>query len=303
MIDEPETPSSIPLEAMRSPRQVPATTDRRPIASPGRADVQKGTINSLAVRGILMDLGGVIYVGSTPIEGAIAAVEQLRHGGIPLRFITNTTRRSRRQVIADLSRMGLRVEDNELLTPALMARSYLEKHSLSPFLVVHPELEKDFAGLAPGRSEAVVVGDAGEFFTYDHLNRAYRKIAAGAALLALAMNRNFKDRDGELSLDAGPFVVALEFATKRKAVLLGKPSPEFFTLAIDSLGCDRAHVVMIGDDAEADVGGAMAAGIKGILVRTGKYRPGDETELALAPNCVADNISEAAEWILSQRRS
>ena len=128
-------------------------------------------------------------------------------------------------------------------------------------------------------------------------------MTAGAALLALAMNRNFKDRDGELSLDAGPFVVALEFAAKRKAVLLGKPSPEFFSLAIDSLGYDRSNVVMIGDDVEADVGGAMAAGIKGILVRTGKYRPGDETELALAPNCVADNISEAAEWILSQRRS
>ena len=250
-----------------------------------------------------MDLGGVIYVGSTPIEGAIAAVAQLRDRGLPLRFITNTTRRSRRQVIADLSQMGLRVQDNELLTPALMARSYLEKHGLSPFLVVHPELEEDFAGLAPGRSEVVVVGDAGESFSYDRLNRAYRKMTAGAALLALAMNRNFKDRDGELSLDAGPFVVALEFAAKRKAVLLGKPSPEFFSLAIDSLGYDRSNVVMIGDDVEADVGGAMAAGIKGILVRTGKYRPGDETELALAPNCVADNISEAAEWILSQRRS
>ena len=105
-----------------------------------------------------MDLGGVIYVGSTPIEGAIAAVAQLRDRGLPLRFITNTTRRSRRQVIADLSQMGLRVQDNELLTPALMARSYLEKHGLSPFLVVHPELEEDFAGLAPGRSEVVVVG-------------------------------------------------------------------------------------------------------------------------------------------------
>lgn len=256
-------------------------------------------INSSGVRGILLDLGGVVYVGSTLIDGAIAAVERLRDVGLPLRFITNTTRRSRRQVIADLDRMGLRVGDNELLTPTLMARAFLEKHILSPFLVVHPELEEDFAGLAPGRSEAVVVGDAGEFFTYDRLNQAYRKLAGGALLLALAMNRNFKDGDGELSLDAGPFVVALEFAAKRKAVLLGKPSPEFFSLAIDSLGCDRSRVVMIGDDAEADVGGATAAGLIGILVRTGKYRPGDEGELAFAPNCVADSLKEAVDWILS----
>ena len=265
--------------------------------------MQQGTVNSPAVRGILLDLGGVVYVGSTPIEGAIAAVQRLRGAGLPLRFITNTTRRSRRQVIADLSRMGLHVSDDELLTPALMARRFLESHALSPFLVVHPNLEEDFAGLASGRPEAVVVGDAGECFTYGRLNCAYRKIAAGAELLALARNRTFRDGDGELSLDAGAFVVALEFASKRKAILLGKPSAEFFNLAVGSLGYDRSTVAMIGDDAEADVAGAMATGLKGILVRTGKYQPGDECELEFAPHCVADSLNEAAVWILDQHRS
>jgi len=250
-----------------------------------------------------LDLGGVVYVGSTAIQGAIAAVQRLRDTGLPLRFITNTTRRSRSQVIADLRRMDLHVSDHELLTPALMARAFLESHALSPFLVVHPNLEEDFAGLASGRPEAVVVGDAGEYFTYLRLNCAYRKIAAGAEFLALARNRTFRDGDGELSLDAGPFVVALEFGTKRKAMLVGKPSPEFFSLAVDSLGCDRSKVAMIGDDVEADVGGAIAAGLKGVLVRTGKYRPGDECELEFAPHCVAGSLNEAVEWILGQRQS
>lgn len=263
--------------------------------------MQQDAITSPPVRGLLLDLGGVVYVGNTTIEGAITAVQRLRDAGLPLRIITNTTRRSRRQVIADLSQMGLHVSDAELLTPALMARAFLESHALSPFLVVHPNLEEDFAGLASGRPEAVVVGDAGEYFTYSRLNSAYRKIAAGAELLALARNRTFRDEDGELSLDAGAFVVALEFASKRKAILFGKPSVEFFNLAVDSLGCDRSNVAMIGDDAEADVGGAMAAGLTGILVRTGKYRPGDECELEIAPHCVADSLSEAAAWILGQR--
>ena len=263
--------------------------------------MQENTSISSAICGVLLDLGGVIYVGSTPIEGALAAVERLRAAGLPLRFITNTTRRSRRQVIEDLGRMGLQVLDDELATPALMARAYLEQRGLSPFLVVHPELEEDFACLAVGRSEAVVVGDAGGCFTYDRLNRAYRKIVAGAPLLALAMNRNFKDADGELSLDAGPFVAALEYAAKRKAVLLGKPSPEFFSIAVDDFGADRSEVVMIGDDAEADVGGAMAAGLKGVLVRTGKYRSGDESTLEPAPNYVAESLDDAVTWILAQR--
>ncbi len=265
--------------------------------------MQQSAITSPSVRGVLLDLGGVVYVGTRAIEGAIAAVQRLRDAGLPLRFITNTTRRSRRQVIAGLSEMGLHVLDDELLTPALMARAFLKSHALSPFLVVHPNLEEDFAGLASDRPEAVVVGDAGEYFTYSRLNSAYRKIAAGAELLALARNRTFKDGDGELSLDAGAFVVALEFASKRKAVLLGKPSPEFFSLAVDSLGYDRSDVAMIGDDAEADVGGAVAAGLKGILVRTGKYRPGDERELEIAPDCIADSLDEAVAWILGQCRS
>jgi HAD superfamily hydrolase (TIGR01458 family) len=263
--------------------------------------MQENKDSSSRISGVLLDLGGVIYIGSTPIDGALAAVERLRDARLPLRFITNTTRRSKRQVMADLCQMGLCVSNDELLTPALLARAYLEKHALSPFLVVHPELVEDFAGLPSDRTEAVVVGDAGEYFTYDRLNRAYRKMTEGAALLALAKNRNFKDADGELSLDAGPFVAALEFAANKKAVLFGKPSPDFFGTAVDDLGCCASNVVMVGDDAEADVEGAISAGLRGILVRTGKYRPGDESKLRSAPDYVAENLREATQWILALR--
>ena len=258
--------------------------------------------SSAPVRGVLLDLGGVVYVGHTPIGGALSAVARLRKAGLPLRFVTNTTRRSRRQVIADLQRMGLHISDEELLTPALMARAFLQKHQLSPFLVVHPGLEEDFAGLASGHPDAVIIGDAGDCFTYERLNRAYRKIAEGAVLLALAMNRNFKDADGGLSLDAGPFVAALEYASKDKAILLGKPSAEFYQLAIASLG-SNGDLVMVGDDAEADVSGAISAGLRGVLVRTGKYRAGDESALPFAPDCIADSLNEAVDWILQRHQS
>jgi HAD superfamily hydrolase (TIGR01458 family) len=265
--------------------------------------VQNVSGSSAPVRGVLLDLGGVVYVGDTPIGGALSAVARLREAELPLRFVTNTTRRSRRQVIADLQRMGLRISDEELLTPASMARAFLQKHQLSPFLVVHPELVEDFAGLASGHPEAVIIGDAGDCFTYERLNRAYRKITEGAVLLALAMNRNFKDADGELSLDAGPFVAALEYASKRKAVLLGKPSAEFYQLAVASLGSNGDDLVMVGDDAEADVSGAISAGLRGVLVRTGKYRAGDESALPSAPDCIADSLNNAVDWILQRHQS
>ncbi|WP_287323374.1 HAD-IA family hydrolase, partial [Mesorhizobium sp.] len=86
-----------------------------------------------------------------------------------------------------------------------------------------------------------------------------------------ATNRTFRDADGELSLDAGPFVAALEFASLKRATVLGKPSSEFFLSALASMDCPPDQAIMVGDDAEADIAGALSAGLSGaLLVRTGK---------------------------------
>jgi ribonucleotide monophosphatase NagD (HAD superfamily) len=106
--------------------------------------------------------------------------------------------------------MGLRAELDNIYTPAAIARDFLADRNMTPYLVVHPDPREDFSGLPTGSEEAVVIGDAGPFFTYDLLNQAFRKITSGAKFVALAKNRNFLDRDGELSLDAGPFVEGLE---------------------------------------------------------------------------------------------
>jgi HAD superfamily hydrolase (TIGR01458 family) len=118
-------------------------------------------------------------------------------------------------------------------------------------------------------------------------------------LYALAANRYFKDEDG-LSLDAGAFVAALEYASGATAELFGKPAPAFFQAALEGLGCVAADAVMIGDDVEADVNGALALGIGGFLVRTGKYRPQDDERLAVGGVAVADAI-EAVDRILGGR--
>jgi HAD superfamily hydrolase (TIGR01458 family) len=260
----------------------------------------------ITVRGVLLDLGGVVYVGDTPLPGAFAAIQRLRQTELALRFMTNTTRRSTPRLLADLAKIGLDLAPEELLTPAQLARTYLVAHRLTPHLLVHANLEEEFADLpsdlAPGQREAVVVGDAAERFSFENLNTAYRKLEAGAGFLALAENRNFMDADGQLSIDAGAFVRALEYASSRRATVLGKPSQMFFRLAVEALGCAPGEAVMVGDDAEADVGGALAAGLAGVLVRTGKYRPGDEDALDPPPTQVADDLAAAVDWILDLRQ-
>jgi ribonucleotide monophosphatase NagD (HAD superfamily) len=78
----------------------------------------------------------------------------------------------------------------------------------------------------------------------------------------------------------------------------GKLSPLFFALAVDSLGSAAEDVAMIGDDAEADFGGAMAAGLMGVLVQTGKYRSGQENELDPPATFVARNLADAIDFLL-----
>ncbi len=105
-----------------------------------------------------------------------------------------------------------------------------------------------------------------------------------------------------MSLDAGAFVAALEFASQRQAIVLGKPAPGFFHSALATIPCAAAEAAMVGDDAETDVAGALNAGLgQALLVRTGKYREGDEARFAPAPSATVGDISAAVDWILARR--
>lgn len=250
------------------------------------------------IRGVLLDLDGVVHVRGKALPGSLEAIARLRKAQLPFKFVTNTTRRPLARIVADLAALGLEAAPEDIYTPAALARDFLRRGGLKAFLVVHPALREDFCNLPSGETEAVVVGDAGEHFTYDLLNEAYRRILRGAPFVALAKNRNFRDHDGELSLDVGAFVAGLEYASGREAIVLGKPAPMFFALALKGLGCAPEDAVMIGDDAEADVGGAMTAGLRAILVKTGKYRAGDELRLREPPTATVNDLKAAVELLL-----
>ena len=252
------------------------------------------------IRGVLLDMAGVLYDGAQAIDGSIAAVQRLTDAGLPVRIITNSTRKPRRLLLQKLATMGFDIRVDQLFTPASAARARLTVRDHRAHLLIHPDLAEDFEGLSAGAAgKSVVIGDAAEFFTYDAMNAAFRALMDGADLLALANNRSFSDADGALSIDVGAYVAALEYASGRSATILGKPASDFFQAALDSMNVAAAEAVMVGDDAEADVAGALSAGIgAAILVKTGKYRDGDEDQAAPAPSFVAADLSDAVDWIL-----
>ena len=226
-----------------------------------------------------------------------------RGEGIPFRYLTNTTSRPRRAVVDRLRGLGVDAGVDQVLTPAVAAVAWLRRQGVErPALFVPEATATEFAGLDPlpdGAEDgagAVVVGDLGAGWDFATLNRAFRLLACDPAppLVALGLTRYWRAHDG-LRLDAGPFVRALEYASGRAAVVLGKPDPAFYGTAVDDLGLPPDQVVMVGDDVRSDVEGAQRAGLTGVLVRTGKFAPSDLTG-DVTPDAVLDSVADLPRW-------
>jgi len=249
------------------------------------------------IEGFLFDLDGTVYEEDQAIPGAAAVIESLRRRGVPFRFTTNTTRLPRTALAERLRRMGIPAEAEEILSaPAAAAHWLRDRGVRRAQLLVATATFEDFAGIdvVDHDPEVVVVGDLGKDWTFPLLDQAFRNLMGGAELVAIQRNR-YWHTEGHLSLDAGPFVAALEYGSSKTATLVGKPSPAFFAAAAQELGLPPERIAVVGDDLESDVAGAKAAGMIGIAVRTGKYRPQDEEKARQTADLVVDSIADVVE--------
>jgi phospholysine phosphohistidine inorganic pyrophosphate phosphatase len=249
-------------------------------------------------------MDGVVYNSERPIPGADAALAWVRQQGIPHRFVTNTTSRPRAVLAQKLRAFGIAAVESDILTPAIATSAWLRANApdARAAVFVRPATRADFAGIATVPDDAetgashVIIGDLGELWDFRTLNRAFRLLHHNpdATLIALGMTRYWLANDG-ISLDVAPFVAALEHATGRRAKVFGKPAAAFFHAAAEALQTPPAEVLMMGDDVNADIGGAQAAGLRGALVRTGKYRSSD-LEGPVRPYVVLDSIAALPQW-------
>ena len=246
------------------------------------------------VNGVLFDLDGVLYVGDQVINGASETLRALRDRQIPYRFITNTSTRSASDVADKLASMGFNIAGQEIFSAVTATRDYLrQKGSPSVHLLIREAAKIEFCEFKQDEPnpDYVVVGDIGAAWNYDLLNRVFNELMQGAELIAMHMNKYWQTEQG-LQMDIGAFVVGLEFVTGKSAVVIGKPSQPFFQIAVSSLNVPLENTVVVGDDIENDIGGAQAAGLKGILVKTGKYRKDIADRSEITPDAVIDSIAD-----------
>ena len=241
---------------------------------------------------VLLDLDGVFYNDARPILGGADAVAQLQAHGIPYRFVTNTTSKSREALARKLNGFDISAEASDVFCPSVAAAAFLRERNASAALFVAGGARSEFGGVREDadRPDYVVLGDLSDELTFTRLNQALRYLLNGAQLIALGMSRYWHADDGP-RLDVGPIASALSFATGARPIVLGKPAAEFFLLAARDLHAAPSGCAMVGDDIVTDVAGAQAAGMRGILVRTGKFRP-EDLDGTVKPDLILDSIAD-----------
>ncbi|MBA2362469.1 MAG: TIGR01458 family HAD-type hydrolase [Chloroflexia bacterium] len=261
----------------------------------------------MSIDGLLLDIDGVLIQDGAAIPGAPDALRAIGERGLPFRLVTNGSQKSRATLARQLTALGFGIEAAAILTPATAAARYLRDRGTTAYLATREDTRADFreTGVAVDdqRPDYVVLGDLGEDLSYAELNRVLRFLLGGAELIALGRTRIWRAPDGP-ALDVGPIAALFEEATGVTAAVFGKPDPAVFREGARALGLDRALVAMVGDDAEVDVAAGRKAGLgAGLLVRTGKYRPGDESRHTPRPDVIYASFPAFAEALLKGEMS
>ena len=226
----------------------------------------------------------------------------LRDAGHRIRFVSNSTIRSRSQLAEQLRVMGIELDDEELQTTGVVAARVLKDKRV--LALTMPGMLDDLEGLqlVGMNVDAVLLGGAdegeetGRVFSYLNLNRAFHELDAGAELYCLHKNRWWQTADGP-RLDAGAFVAGLEYAADTEATVLGKPSSAYFEAALEALDAEPQLTWMVGDDLEGDIAGAQAQGMRTVLVRTGKFRPDEFDQASVVPDGIVSSVAQLPDWL------
>jgi len=254
------------------------------------------------MKGILFDLDGVFYVEEQLIPGGIACLGWLREQGIPYRFVTNNTTLSRTNLVAKLQGLGIPVGKQDIVSANYAGVLFLAQRNLKRCrLVLRPEAQLDYPPNCLEHPDAIVIGDIGNRWDYDLLNALMNQILEGAEIIALHKGRYHEGANG-LILDNGAFVAALEHATGKQAIVVGKPTQTFFELASHSFGCKPEELVMVGDDLISDIKGAQQMGMHAVLVQTGKYRKALVDGSSIQPDGCISSIKELPKYLQSRMR-
>jgi NagD protein len=258
------------------------------------------TAETSAEFGFLIDMDGVLYRGADLLPGAGQFVRELRERDIPFRFLTNNSQRTRRDVVAKLSRLGIDADEQHVFTSAMAKARFLaqQKPDGTAFVIgeggLLTALHQHGYAVVDHAPDYVVVGE-GRTFNLELVETAVRMILGGAKLIATNMDPNCPTTNGSLRPGCGAMVAMLETATGVKAFSVGKPSAIMMRAARKELGLTTDQTIMIGDTMETDILGGVQLGFHTVLVLSGGTSREDLKKFAYRPDVVVEHLADFAD--------
>jgi HAD superfamily hydrolase (TIGR01458 family) len=254
------------------------------------------------IKGILSDLDGTLYFKGKPTVNAIQAVDKIRKEGFRLLFFTNTDSKTPETIYRNLQKLGFNIFKEEIFTPIIALKEFLSKHSDKKlFFLTTKEVKEEFKDFlqvkGPEVPDFVVIGDFRDNWDVNRLNQAFKHVLKGAKLLGTQGNSYFLDREGEPVIDTGSFVNLLANAANVIPRIFGKPSKDYFDQALKRINLKNNEAVVIGDDIESDIQGAINADIRAILVKSGKGQFYKAVNTKIKPNLVIENFASILDYI------
>jgi HAD superfamily hydrolase (TIGR01450 family) len=257
-------------------------------------------MDAKSLRIFFFDLDGVLSVGKENPRylGGRKVVRRLKETGRKTFVLTNDSTQLREEIHKHLLGLGFDFDVEEILTSSYLTARYLtERFGNARFYLVGEEglrRELERAGHHLSNRPEVVVVALDRRLSYEKLNEAVRFLRAGAFLVGSYGGAVYMSARGP-ALSAGPIVKALEFAGGKRAVLIGKPSPRMFQLALRLANEKPSRAVMVGDQIETDLVGARKAGVHTILVLTGVETRETIAKSKLKPELVLENVDAIEE--------
>lgn len=247
----------------------------------------------MKLKPLLIDLDGVLKLGNSPAPDVNEFFNFIKENKIPACILSNSTLRTGEQVKEFFSSHNI-----ELCIPVMTAfdatLSFVKKNYKKVQVYCRDYLLHHFEGMIDNDyPEAIVIGDIEDRWNYLIVNEIFKKVFAGADLVAMHKNKYWNPA-GELLIDAGAFITGIEYASDKKAIIIGKPSPHYFKAALESIDAKIENgFYMIGDDIENDIKAAQDIGGKGILIFTGKTKFPLEDGTGIHPDFKIRSLKEA----------
>ena len=241
-----------------------------------------------------IDLNGTLYFKGRTLSNAPECVDYLRKKKFKLRFLTNTDSKDPESISHLLSEKGFSIKAKEIYNPLRALFEFAnDKPDKTFYFIVNSKVHSYFNSIPKSNTKPdfVMIGDPRTENLYEKLNDAFRFLKKGSNLIALKRNIIFDNENG-MNLDAGSFVHLLEKASGVKSDLIGKPSSNFFRLALREINLSPKQVVVIGDDITADIERGYAIGAKTVLTQTGVFNKDKLQSNEVKPDMILPSFSD-----------